>query len=85
MQECGCNHSSNIVTTDSKRSKKENMFDFDVEVQIHVLQDFGLEAILLNELTIACHPKDQIILSMGWFKFILYMLLINCTNSINKQ
>ena len=49
MQECGCNHSSNIVTTDSKRSKKENMFDFDVEVQIHVLQDFGLEAILLYE------------------------------------
>ena len=48
MQECGCNHSSNIVTTDSKRSKKENMFDFDVEVQIHVLQDFGLEAILLE-------------------------------------
>ena len=57
MQECGCNHSSNIVTTDSKRSKKENMFDFDVEVQIHVLQDFGLEAILLHELTIACHTK----------------------------
>ena len=82
MQECGCNHSSNIVTTDSKRSKKENMFDFDVEVQIHVLQDFGLEAaILLYEFAI----WDQIILSMGWFKFILYMLLINCTNSINKQ
>jgi len=52
MQECGCNHSSNIVTTDSKRSKKENMFDFDVEVQIHVLQDFGLEAILLYEFAI---------------------------------
>ena len=55
MQECGCNHSSNIVTTDSKRSKKENMFDLDVEVQIHVLQDFGFEAILLYELAIACH------------------------------
>ena len=52
MQECGCNHSSNIVTTDSKRSKKENMFDFDVEVQIHVLQDFGLEAILSYEFAI---------------------------------
>ena len=52
MQECGCNHSSNIVTTDSKRSKKENMFDFDVEVQIHVLQDFWLEAISLYEFAI---------------------------------
>ena len=61
MQECGCNHSSNIVTTDSKRSKKENMFDFDVEVQIHVLQDFGLEVILLYELAIVCHAKNYFI------------------------
>ena len=58
MQECGCNHSSNIVTTDSKRSKKENMFDFDVEVQIHVLKDFGFEAIFLYEFAIACHTKS---------------------------
>ena len=58
MQECGCNHSSNIVTTDSKRSKKENMFDFDVEVQIHVLQDFGLEDTFLYEFAIACHTKS---------------------------
>ena len=67
MQECGCNHSSNIVTTDSKRSKKENMFDLDVEVQIHVLQDFGLEAILLNELTIACHPISGFLFGIKWF------------------